>query len=75
MVRSAVGLRLIELRKGSVCHHWEFLAENPLTEFTVSLDEVRHVTVENDVELVVVVEDDAGAVFKRKLLPDELRAS
>jgi len=75
VVWSAVGLRLIELRKGSVCHHWEFLAENPPTEFTISIDDVHHLTIENDVEVVVVVEDSAGAVLKRKLLPDELRTS
>jgi len=75
MVRSAVGLRLIELRKGSVCHHWEFLAEHPPMEFAISIDEVRHLTVENDVDLVVVVEDNDGTVIKRKLSPDELRVS
>lgn len=75
MVRSAVGLRLVELRKGSVCHHWEFLAENPPTEFIVVIDDVRHLVIENEVELIVVVEDSAGAILKRKLLPDELRTS
>jgi len=75
VVRSAVGLRLVELRKGSVCHHWEFLAENPPTEFIVVIDDVRHLVIENEVELIVVVEDSAGAILKRKLLPDELRTS
>jgi len=75
VVRSAVGLRLVELRKGSVCHHWEFLTENPPTEFTVSVDDLHHIKIENDVELVVVVEDSAGAILKRKLLLDELHAS
>ena len=74
-VRSAVGLRLVELRKGSVCHHWEFLTDNPPTEFTVSIDDLRHIMIENDVEIVVAVEDSAGAVLKRKLLLDELHAS
>ena len=75
MVQSAVGIRLVELRKGSVCHHWEFLAENPPTEFTICIDDVHHLVIENDVEVVVVVEDSAGAILKRKLLPDELHAS
>ena len=75
VVWSAAGLRLIELRKGSVCHHWEFLAENPPTEFTISIDEMRQLTVDNDMELVIVVEDSSGAVLKRKLLPDELHTS
>jgi len=75
VVRSAVGLRLVELRKGSVCHHWEFLAENPPTEFTISINDVRHLVIENDVEVVVVVEDNSGAMLKRKLLPNELRTS
>jgi len=75
VVRSTVGLRLVELRKGSVCHHWEFLTENPPTEFTISIDDVRHLVIEKDVEMVVVVEDSAGAILKRKLLPDELHTS
>ena len=73
VVRSAAGLRLIELRQGSVCHHWEFFADNPPTEFTVSIDELRHLVIENDVEMVVVVEDNDGTMLKQKLLPDELR--
>jgi len=58
-----------------VCHHWEFLTDNPPTEFTVSIDDLRHIMIENDVEIVVAVEDSAGAVLKRKLLLDELHAS
>jgi len=75
VVSSAVGLRLIELRNACVCHHWEFIAENPPTEFTISIDEVRHLTIESDMEVVVVVEDSAGTVLKRKLSPDELHMS
>jgi len=75
VIRSPVGIRLVELRKGSVCHHWEFLAEKPPTEFVVSIDAVPHLVIDNDVELVVVVEDSAGAIVKRKFLPDELRRS
>jgi len=75
VVRSAAGLRLVELRKGSVCHHWEFLAENAPTEFTVSIDDVRHLVIENDAEMVVVVVDTDGAILKRRLLPNELRTS
>jgi len=75
VIRSAVGIRLVELRKGSVCHHWEFLAENLPTEFVISIDAVPHLVIDNDVEMVVVVEDSAGAVLKRKFLPDELRGS
>ena len=75
VIRSAVGIRLVELRKDSVCHHWEFLAENPPTEFVVSIDDVPHLAIDNDVEMVVVVEDNAGVILKRKFLPDELHGS
>jgi len=72
VVRSAAGLRLVELRQGSVCHHWEFLTDSPPTEFTINVNDVRHLVVENDVEMVVVVEDSSGVILKRKLLPDDL---
>jgi len=75
VVQSAGGLRLIELRRGSVCHHWEFLSENPPTEFTVSIDDLRHLVIESDVEFIVVVVDDAGMILKRKVSLDELRVS
>jgi len=72
-IRSSAGLRLVELRKGSVCHHWEFVADNGPTEFIVNIDEVRHLVVENDTEVVVVAQDDSGAILKCKLLPHCLR--
>jgi len=75
VVRSAVGLRLVELRKGSVCHHWEFLAESPPTEFAVSVDGLRHLAIENEADIVVVALDSDGAILKRKLVPDQLRTS
>jgi len=62
------------LRKGSVCHHWEFPAESPPTEFTVNVDDVRrHLVIDKDVmELVIVAVDSSGDILKQKLLPDDL---
>jgi len=38
----------------------------------VNIDDVRHLVIDKDVELVIVAVDSSGAILKQKLLPGEL---
>lgn len=65
------GIRIVELRflpEGCVCHHWEFPDENPPAEFAVCVDDLHNLAMpENGVEMVLLAEDDAGNVMKRRV--------
>jgi hypothetical protein len=76
VVHCTNGIRVVELRyipEGCVCHHWEFLHENPPTEFEVSIEDLHHLVIpENGAEMALVIEDDAGNVVKRRVTPNIL---
>ncbi|KAK2166704.1 hypothetical protein NP493_1293g01022 [Ridgeia piscesae] len=74
-ITSPCGLRLIELRNhdnGTVVHHWEFLHDDPPTEFKVNLDKVKDVLPADCVECSVMVEDSRGNISKKKVHFDDL---
>ncbi|KAI0210199.1 hypothetical protein LSAT2_005057 [Lamellibrachia satsuma] len=74
-ISSQSGLRLVELRNhdnGTVVHHWEFLHDDPPTEFMVSLDKVKDVLPNDSVEYSVLVEDSCGNITKKKYHLDDL---
>ena len=76
-ITAPCGLRLVELQdhdNGTVVHHWEFLNDDPPTEFKVNPGEVKDMLPCDSVELSLLVEDSCGNVTKHRLCLDDLLA-
>ncbi|XP_035828215.1 uncharacterized protein LOC118478529 [Aplysia californica] len=71
-IKSAFGLRLVELRtdpEGSVFHHWEFLSQTPPTEFTLRRSKVSNMPADVS-SITVMAEDSYGNIMKKRFKVD-----
>ena len=73
-VTSGYGLRLVEIRhppEGAVVHHWEFPSEEPVTSFSLPVDQFYDIFGKDIRQFTVLGIDRVGNVVKKKFDLDQ----